>query len=408
MLIKASFSKADKNISAIMDKDYIKAKITLLNSGNAGNSAKENKYSLELFTQKQSFTKIITEDEAQKFIDDNAGSTFKNALILTDKEELTYLSNRHGEVKVLHKNLRQDNALQFIPQNAGGRKKNYIIKEGCPVPFLVELGVMTKEGKVISAKYDKFRQINHFLTFIDDVIPQVEKIKGIPFTKENPLRIADFGSGKSYLTFATYYFLNDIKKIPVEIKGLDLKEDVIANCSKLAKKLDCKNLSFSVGDIANASYDKAPDIIITLHACDTATDFALDYAVKNNACAILSVPCCQHEINLQLEKKNFCLSSPLSSISRYGLLRERFSSLATDAIRAELLEEEGYNVELLEFIDMEHTPKNILIRAVKKSLENKNASTSFQKAKLQSQERVKALMNELDVNQKLFTLLNKK
>ncbi len=407
MLIRASFSKADKNILETLGKDFIKAKIVLLNTEGAIHSA-EKKYSLELFTQKQSFTKILTTAEAENFIKEKALVSFKNAVILTDSEEITYLTNRHGETKILKRKTKAENKINFTAQNAGGRKKNYILKEGIAVPFLVELGVMTKGGKVISAKYDKFRQINHFLSFIEDVAGQVEKIKGIPFTKENPLRIADFGCGKSYLTFATYYFFNDIKKTPVEIKGLDLKEDVIEKCSDLAQKLNCSGLTFSVGDIANASYTKAPDIIITLHACDTATDFALDYAVKNNALAILSVPCCQHEINLQLEKKNFLTASPFSSINRYGLLRERFACLATDALRAELLEEEGYNVELLEFIDIEHTPKNILIRAVKKSLDNKNAFTSFQKAKLQSEERVKALMNELGVNQKLFTLRNKK
>lgn len=258
---------------------------------------------------------------------------------------------------------------------------------------------MTKDGKVVAQKYDKFRQINRFLEFINDIIESIEKLNGASYTQENPLRIVDFGSGKSYLTFAVYYFLTELKKIPAYITGLDLKEDVIKNCDSLAKKLGCKNLEFKIGNIADYSSEKNPDIIITLHACDTATDFALDYAVKHNAKAILSVPCCQHEINSQLEKQKIKSESPFASIERFGILRERFAAIATDAIRAELLEQCGYTVQVLEFIDMSHTPKNILIRAVKKQSDNfKNKESKI---------RMKSLLDELGCFQTLEKLLSK-
>lgn len=308
------------------------------------------------------------------------------------------MANKKGEIKVFRKATKNFSTEQKFSNNFN-RIKNYILQEGNPVPFLIELGVMTKDGKVVAQKYDKFRQINRFLEFINDIIESIEKLNGASYTQENPLRIVDFGSGKSYLTFAVYYFLTELKKIPAYITGLDLKEDVIKNCDSLAKKLGCKNLEFKIGNIADYSSEKNPDIIITLHACDTATDFALDYAVKHNAKAILSVPCCQHEINSQLEKQKIKSESPFASIERFGILRERFAAIATDAIRAELLEQCGYTVQVLEFIDMSHTPKNILIRAVKKQSDNfKNKESKI---------RMKSLLDELYCNQTLEKLLSK-
>lgn len=308
------------------------------------------------------------------------------------------MANKKGEIKVFRKATKNFSTEQKFSNNFN-RIKNYILQEGNPVPFLIELGVMTKDGKVVAQKYDKFRQINRFLEFINDIIESIEKLNGASYTQENPLRIVDFGSGKSYLTFAVYYFLTELKKIPAYITGLDLKEDVIKNCDSLAKKFGCKNLEFKIGNIADYSSEKNPDIIITLHACDTATDFALDYAVKHNAKAILSVPCCQHEINSQLEKQKIKSESPFASIERFGILRERFAAIATDAIRAELLEQCGYTVQVLEFIDMSHTPKNILIRAVKKQSDNfKNKESKI---------RIKSLLDELYCNQTLEKLLSK-
>ena len=395
MILSAVFSKPSKTCTEIFGKPYIKVRIRKNPSPSA---KKQNEFQVEFFTEKQAFQKNFTEEQANEFIEKHAGITFKNCTVKTDIEEITTMANKKGEIKVFRKEAKNFSAEQNFSNNFN-RIKNYILQEGNPVPFLVELGVMTKDGKVVAQKYDKFRQINRFLEFISDTIENIEKLNGTSYTQENPLRIVDFGSGKSYLTFAIYYFLTELKKIPVRITGLDLKEDVIKNCDFLAKKLGCKNLEFKVGNIADYSSEKNPDIIITLHACDTATDFALDYAIKHNAKAILSVPCCQHEINKYLEKQKIKAESPFASIERFGILRERFAAIATDAIRAELLEQCGYAVQLLEFIDMSHTPKNILIRAVKKQSDNLK--------KHDSEIRMKSLLSELGCNQTLEKLLTK-
>ncbi|MCR4952835.1 MAG: SAM-dependent methyltransferase [Treponema sp.] len=248
---------------------------------------------------------------------------------------------------------------------------------------------MTAEGKVISSKYDKFRQINRFLEFIDDTVNALHPEKDeSSFENQNckrkqnelsqkdeqklafpPLRVLDFGCGKSYLTFAVHYYLTEIRKIPCQIEGLDLKEDVINYCNQITEKLGIQGLTFRTGNIADYSQSDSPDIVITLHACDTATDFALEYAVSHNARAILSVPCCQHQINTQITENKELLSQKdglFTPLLKHGLLRERFSALLTDALRGEWLEEQGYKVQMLEFIDVESTPKNLLIRAVKR------------------------------------------
>lgn len=230
---------------------------------------------------------------------------------------------------------------------------------------------MTPDGKVVNSRYDKFKQINRFLEYINDILPSVMELKK---SESHPLQIADFGCGKSYLTFAVHYFLTQIKKIDCTIVGLDLKKDVIEHCNKLAKDFGCEGLIFKTGNIAEYSDSEPehnPDIVITLHACDTATDFALKYAVEKKAKAILSVPCCQHEINQQLDKnkKEIAKSeaSVLAPVLKHGLLRERTAALITDALRADYLERWGYKVDVMEFIDMSHTPKNILLRCVRKS-----------------------------------------
>lgn len=232
------------------------------------------------------------------------------------------------------------------------------MEEGRPVPFLVDLGVMTGEGKIVSSRYDKFRQINRFLEFIQDILPQLSK------DKENT--IIDFGCGKSYLTFAMYHYLHILKGYPVKIIGLDLKEEVISRCNALKEKYGFSHLTFCHGDIASYGGVSQVDMVVTLHACDTATDYALAKAVGWGAKVILSVPCCQHEWNGQMENR---LMEP---ILKYGLLKERLAALYTDGIRAELLEHMGYRAQVLEFIDMEHTPKNILIRAVKQGKPREN------------------------------------
>ena len=231
------------------------------------------------------------------------------------------------------------------------RVKQYILPQGKPVPFLVDLGVMTREGRVREAAYDKYRQINRFLEFIQDVLPKLPK--------DREITIVDFGCGKSYLTFAMYYFFRELKGYQVKIIGLDLKEDVIRRCSRLAEEYGYDNLQFLQGDIAGYEGLEKADMVVTLHACDTATDFALAKAVQWDAKVILSVPCCQHELNGKIR------NDLLAPVLKYGILKERMSALITDGIRANLLESAGYSVQILEFIDMEHTPKNLLIRAVK-------------------------------------------
>ena len=232
------------------------------------------------------------------------------------------------------------------------RKKRYILDTDEVIPFLVDLGVPTKEGKIVDKKYKKYKQINRFLEFVKDVLPELPK--------DRPVKIIDFGCGKSYLTFAVYYYLHIMNGRDVEMIGLDLKKDVIAHCNRMAEKYEYTSLHFLEGDISTYDGADSADMVITLHACDVATDFALDKAVHWNAKVILSVPCCQHELNAQIE------NDMLEPLLKYGILKERFAALLTDALRANLLEQNGYEVQILEFIDMEHTPKNLLIRAIKR------------------------------------------
>ena len=369
MIYSVSFSKPASTVEEILGKPYKKIKIRLDTA-----SSLEAKYFCEMFTEKQVFHKKMTEAEVAGFIGNHAGITFKNAVLRTDEKEITYLANKKGKITKLEKTLKSENVSKSTGFGgsvterllSAGKKKNYLIREGNPVPFLVMTGVMTAEGKVISSKYDKFRQINRFLEFINDVLPEVMKNK----EDGEPVRIADFGCGKSYLTFAVHYLLSEIRNVPCEIEGLDLKKDVIDYCNKIASDLKLEGIRFSTGNISEYSGEKAPDIVITLHACDTATDFALKYAVSKNAKAILSVPCCQHEVNTQLQKKeNPVKDDALFPLLKWGIIREKFSSLVTDVLRGEYLENQGYSVQMLEFIDMEHTPKNILIRAVKRKNE---------------------------------------
>lgn len=231
------------------------------------------------------------------------------------------------------------------------RKKQYLLEDGVPYPFLVRLGVQSPDGKVKKQKYDKFRQINRFIEFIDDALAHLPK--------DRTVRILDFGSGKSYLTFALYHYLRIEKGLDLRVTGLDLKKEVIEECQRIAEDLNYNQLEFLVGDINDYNEESAVDMVVTLHACDVATDMALSRAVKWNAKVILSVPCCQHELNSQIE------TPELGIMLQHGLIKERFSALATDSIRAELLSLVGYETQLMEFIDIEHTPKNILIRAYK-------------------------------------------
>lgn len=296
-------------------------------------------------------------------------------------------SNKKGNITVKTKQIPKQTQIELKRDPVSlshNRVKKYILKEGVPVPFLVDLGVQNKDGKIINSKYDKYKQINRFLEFIADIVPALPK--------EGEVQIVDFGCGKSYLTFAMYYYLHDLMGMDAAITGLDLKEDVIAHCNELSNKYGYDKLKFIRGDIAEYEGLTKADMVVTLHACDTATDYALEKAVKWRSKVILSVPCCQHEINKQLDCKE------LEPLLQYGIIKERMSALITDAMRANLLKAEGYDVDLLEFIDMEHTPKNILIRAVKKD----KPDESKQHDEL---EKIYKVMELLNIEPKLEKLL---
>ena len=335
-------------------------------------------FQLESFTKTQAFHKNLTveetKDELAKLLEE-----FRQVQVETVSEDITVLISKKGKATIKRKRKKVQAKAADLSHN---RKKKYILEEGIVVPFLQDLGVMTQDGKIVRTKMDKFRQINRFLEFVEDILPQLDKDK--------ELTLLDFGCGKSYLTFAMYYYLHELKGYDIRIIGLDLKTDVILHCNELAKKYGYEKLSFLVGDIADYEGVDQVDMVVTLHACDTATDYALAKAVGWNAKVILSVPCCQHEVNKQLEKQRNLHSGKMKSktevmevpemlgdqlasmeevlgpIMDYGLLRERFAALVTDGLRAKRLESEGYETQVLEFIDMEHTPKNILLRAVKK------------------------------------------
>ncbi|MGG6313947.1 class I SAM-dependent methyltransferase [Paenibacillus macerans] len=273
--------------------------------------------------------------------------TFRQGLLCTAEADYQVLISKKFKVTILKK----APSRQPLGTLTHNRKKQYVLEEGQPVPFLIELGIMNAEGKVLAKKYDKFKQINRFLEMVQDVLGHLPEGR--------PLTIVDFGCGKSYLTFALYHYLAVQQQKKLNVVGLDLKTDVIEHCEALARKLQYEDLRFLVGDIADYDELSAVDMVVTLHACDTATDAALEKAVRWNASVILSVPCCQHELFNQVQ------SPVLEPLLGHGILKERFSALATDAIRAKLLDVMSYKTQLLEFIDMEHTPKNILIRAVK-------------------------------------------
>lgn len=294
--------------------------------------------------------------DVKKKIIDYMTEDFKQAQINMTDAAATILSSKSKTLTCKYKKAGQLKVQRDLSHN---RTKKYIIQEGKPVAFMIDLGVMGQDGKIIRTRYDKFRQINRFLEYIEDILPKLDK--------ERELTIIDFGCGKSYLTFAMYYYLKELKGYNIRIIGLDLKADVIEHCNELRTRYGYDKLDFYVGDIATYKDEDKVDMVVTLHACDTATDYALAKAVKWGAEVILSVPCCQHEANRTIK------SDILSPVMDYGILKERMAAIVTDAARAKLLTANGYDTQILEFIDMEHTPKNLLIRAVKSSKEDISA-----------------------------------
>lgn len=308
-----------------------------------------------LYRGTQVFHQNFSEKEMVERIQNYLEGLFKQGEIKTVSEEVTVLVSKKGKITVKRKKQaipvsnKKSDAEQKLQHN---RTKQYILMDGQPVDFLVGLGVQTPDGRVTKNRYDKFRQINRYLEFIEDVLEELPK--------DRTIRIIDFGCGKSYLTFAMYYYLHELQHRDIEVTGLDLKADVIRHCNELAQNLGYTHLHFEKGDISTYDGADAVDMVVTLHACDTATDYALEKAIKWGANVIMAVPCCQHEINKQIK------SEMLKPVLKYGLIKERMSALITDALRANLLEQQGYDTQILEFIDMEHTPKNLLIRAVKR------------------------------------------
>lgn len=282
-------------------------------------------------------------DKIESYLQNN----FKQMELTCTTMQATLLVSKKGKVTIKKKQFQTEKKVDLSHNKA----KKYILQEGIVVPFLVDLGVQTKEGKVVRSNYDKFRQINRYLEFVADIMPILPN--------DRCINIIDFGCGKSYLTFALYYYMKILCKRDIRVIGLDLKEKVIEDCNALAVRYGYENLKFVTGDVSTYTGEGNVDMVVTLHACDTATDYAIEKAVKWGAKVIFTVPCCQHEVNMQISNEQ------LQPLLKYGLIKERMSALITDAIRANLLEEQGYQVQVMEFIDMEHTPKNILIRAVK-------------------------------------------
>lgn len=346
----------------------------------------ENKgktYQIAKYTDKQVFHENITKEELLGRTTDLAENRYKQINGMSASEEHIILISKKGNCTYKVKKTATDTVKLQAKQQGHNRQKNYILKEGMNIAPLVDMGVFTKDGKVVNAMYDKYKQINRFIEIIDDEVSSL---------KVEELNVIDFGCGKSYLTFVVYYYLTEVMNLKVNMIGLDLKEDVIKKCNQAAEKYNYSNLKFEVGDVNGFKAPFDVDMVITLHACDTATDFALYNAIQWKAKMIFSVPCCQHELNKQIKPEELTL------LSRYGIIKERFSALATDAIRGNLLEYCGYKTQLLEFIDFEHTPKNILIRAVRRPIMQKQV-----KEKMLAE--VRTMMKEFSFEPMLYQLL---
>jgi SAM-dependent methyltransferase len=323
----------------------------------------EKVYQTVSFKEKKVYHKNIDAKELKDELLELA-PRFRQIQINTTQCDYQILISKKYKVKVNKSNPSVKDNIELTHN----REKNYIIPENIPCDFLIKLGVMNESGKVIAAKYDKFKQINKFLEFIRDVVKYLDD-------KEGPINIVDFGCGKAYLTFALYHYLHEILNLNVNIYGLDLKADVIDYCTKVSVELGFTKLKFCVGDIKDFQNEGNIDMVVTLHACDTATDEALMKAVNWNAKVILSVPCCQHELSKQINNE---LMYPMQ---KHGIINEKLASLITDSVRAQVLEIKGYKVQILEFIDMEHTPKNLLIKAILKGKPKKESLEEYLKFK---------------------------
>ena len=333
-------------------------------------------YHVEKLTETQAFHENLHYGEAAALLAELVGATFLSLTAWDAEYEHNIKISKKGRVLYAR---RKNTAAPEMPATHN-REKNYLIPDGEIIAPLVDMGIFTEDGKVRAAKRDKYRQINRFIEIIDD---EVKK------TAKKSLRVLDFGCGKSYLTFVLYHYFTKIRGLEVRMTGFDLKADVIEKCSAAAKKYGYDRLDFQVGDIADYDVSEKIDIVITLHACDTATDFALMSAIRWGASMIFSVPCCQHELNAQMK------SQSLAILTRYGIVQERFAALLTDSIRANLLECAGYRTQMVEFVAFDDTPKNIMLRAVKKP--------GRETGKLRAE--VEATLREFNVSPTLYKLM---
>ena len=319
---------------------------------------------IESFKDNKAFHKNIDlnnlqelEDNLKEYIDN-----FKQILLQIEGSDISFIRKKENFSR------KEKDSNLIKTSNEHNKKKQYILNEGDKIDFLIELGLMSVEGKILKSSFNKFKQINKYLEFIDDVIEELKAKKLIT----NHINVLDFGCGKSYLTFALYYYLKNYRKdLTFSIVGLDLKKDVIEFCNKLAKKLNYENLEFLNGNIKDYDKSKEVDLVFSLHACNNATDYSLEKALSLDAKAILAVPCCHHEFFEKIQKnKNSEFYNTLKIMADNGVVLDKFATLATDSFRSLSLELCGYKTKMIEFIDMEHTPKNILIKAIKSKSSN--------------------------------------
>lgn len=334
-------------------------------------------FQAEKFTQTQVFHENVPCTELGNWLEANAAFKYGQICVVLAESDVTYFFSKNGRMK----RMQRATVAKAVKQLSNNRRKNYILNEGDNVPALVDLGVFTKDFKVVNSKFDKFKQINRFVEILDD------EIKGFD---GKDITLLDFGCGKSYLTFIIYHYLVNIKGLNARIVGYDLKADVVQRCNELAAKYGYSNLTFVVADVSKDKlYDEKIDVVVSLHACDTATDYALYYAVSHNVPYVFSVPCCQHEIN-----NTISYGGELDILLKYGIVKERVSALLTDTVRAMLLEDEGYAVDVMEFVDLAHSPKNLMLRArLTKPKSHKN------------REKIAELMKKYQFEQTLYSLL---
>lgn len=337
-------------------------------------------YQLSAYTKTQVFQNNIKDDMLLETVAGYFPEQFEQIHIFVDAQDVSLRMTKKGKLlKNVNKKITISKDKQ---QQSHNRKKNYLLEEGQIIPPLIDMGVFTKDGKVVNSMYDKYKQINRFIELVDDVLKD---------EKKETLHIIDFGCGKSYLTFILYYYLVELKKKNVEIIGLDLKADVIKKCNEAAAEYGYKGIRFELGDINGYKTSTPIDMVVSLHACDTATDYALYNAVTWNAKYIMSVPCCQHEVNKQIESDLF------APVMQHGILKDRMSAIVTDAIRGNMLEYRGYKTQIIEFVDMAHSPKNLLIRAVKTNVSRDKRDKALREAS--------ALCDSLHIEPSIYKLL---